>query len=529
MIESYNDAKFGRGLYWIKGGFSPSEHFIMSSHEEIHGITHRSTAYGTFLRYLRSYLPKSDPNYNPMILHYLTSRSRTSDEVMATFGSIVKANSGDQTKKAVPVILQAHPAYKIYYNIGMELVGTDENQISHLVLDAIIRFCWSSSKLPSCHQMSEDISSIKNLPNEVFPDYRLGIIRNSWSKSKLLELSNNITGSEKEFLVSISDKIAYMFQAPEGYLFITNPGFESQQNTSLLRLAGLQAKMEEILTIRLYESVVEMFSNTAISGMPHDELMSYIDENKSKERTGVDFPEILDLKSTKTKVVRVDQFSYYYKGILFALRREDFLNHFTLDKEDEPRLGDCVCFRTSMDYIPQDIGKEIIMKLYDTKNLNPKNSITSLIQRNDFLVLKASDFIRWRGFVEELFRKDLLFWLICDINPSDLIRQTRSIIPELQANWTQPIKALPEVGAMVACQIGNGGDLDGIVFPGSRITCNSIIASVLIKELGDSLRSINSIGPIGEILLARKKQGLFVTKYITTTFRYFSYHTGGEK
>jgi hypothetical protein len=530
--EAFQIAKFKAGAYLITGNLATVDHAVAAVHEDLHGIIRRSTPFGEILRVAEGKLAASTAETDVAFLHMLTGRGRTSEEVLATYGAVLSARSAGPEKPAALAAqksLLTNVGYGLYAKIGEELVGTELPAVASVALDAIIRFCWSACALPPIEAVAADLNVLRTVSPEAFPDRRLALLRKSWTTSKLQECISVLDDETRTLLTRKQPTARELFQVPDDAVFVLPPDAATEVNQLLLQLATAQAMALERSVTIVFDKLCAMYPDGPLSARSNEEVLRYLATSRllptGKAPTGFAFPEVLQLRAEPRKVRPIDaQEVPRGAAAAFVRLREAFEEQLQWLGGTRPpgRLTAYRAWAVALQTTAQD--QALPIRIMDTDVKDPEVLAHRILEGSNLVAIWASAYLSSPRIFANLFNRGAGVWLICDVQPDELLAATRSLIPELHAQWLAPAPERQNAGVLVAQQVGgSSGRLDGIAFPSSAIACQSQVLPAMHTVLGDSLRGVGPGPLLYEESHRRHAEAVFLARWLVETEMTFSF------
>jgi hypothetical protein len=526
--------KYVGGRYHVQVGLDPFEAGIVAAHEEAHGILRRSSAFGAILTTARRAVAATSGNRGPFLLHALASRSRTSEEVHATYQSFRTAASFPERHDTVREILQRHPSYRLYFDIGEELVGREPiAPLANAALDALLRFCWSARPLAAIKVPIRNLDDLRKIPSSAFPDTRLHSLRRTWEEEDLRQFMDAVMGEEQAKLRELFGKpfqelyhpFASALQSliPPGAAFIGTADFDRQLQQKSSSHVLFMASIEESLVQKGYAHLARKYAGTPLEALGPDELNSYVMKVRKAYRSSAEVPEVTLIRSRPTEVrIMAEPPSRTDWRLVFIRTRESFDQHFAVVGTELPARGRAVVYSVQA-APPEDLQADealpVQLEPADPRKL--ATAVRKLSGRLGLAVVFASVVAQapakiWPE-VESLHALGAHIWLVGDLAPRQCVRMARSRMPEARAFWYSP--SHPNVGGLIMPQVGNAGPLQGVVYMGSRVSMVGLVRGILIDELGDDFRGFGPTLHVYEESYRREKEGQFIARWLLATER----------
>jgi len=527
--EAFHIATFGAGALFITGSLTPADHAVAAVHEDLHGIIRRSTPFGAILRVVEGMLARSTAETDIAFLHMLSSRGRTSEEVLATYGTLLSAISAGPDKPAALAAQKAlvtNVGYSVYAKVGEELVGKERPAVAGVALDAIMRFCWSARALPPIEAVAADHNVLRKVSPEAFPDRRLALLRKSWSVAKLRECLSVLDRKTRRLLAAKRPTARELFRVPDKALFVLSPDVATEVSQLLTRLATAKAMAFERSVPIVFDKLCTMYPTGPLAASSNEEVRRYVATSKQlpagQARTGYGFPEVVQVRAERRKVRSVDAKQVPHGAAVFVRFREDFEKQLQwVGAKRLPRR--IAAYQVWLAALQTTAHTEALpIRVLDTDGDDPRLLARRILKGSRLIGIWASTYLASPQLFADLFRRDAGVWLICDVQPDALLESTRSLIPELRAEWFGPVNN-PGIGVMVAPQVGTAGPLDGIAFPGSTAVCNGQLLAVMYTVLGDSLRGVGPSVLLGEEAHRRQTEAALLARCLVETEQTFSF------
>jgi hypothetical protein len=496
--------KFVGGHYVVKADVDRMDAAITAAHEEAHGILRRSSAYGAILRTAEaSFAERSDGD--GFGLHALASRSRTSEEVHATYQSYRLARSYATGAPKVDSLLGQYPSYRMYYKIGHELVGGEPiPQFANAALDAIVRFCWSAAELDDVDIPVSALEALKRLPPAAFPDERLRRLRKAWNPHALGFLVDAMLGENPDALrrhfdkdpAQLADPVgeAIRKEIPDGALFLTSADFDVALNAERKHISLMTAMMQEQMVVRGYEALAERYRGTDLASMEPGDLRPYLERVDRSLRTLPEIPQVTILRTRPLCINAIQTNQGTSSEILFVRPSESFLAAF-----DTSALPFQISPGEVVLYIPEVslesvVGSTAPVDFQVAANAAADlDSLLGLLFRSRPMLvavfasaMKQASPEAWLS-LRTLARLDHRIWIVGDLPARECAQLVREWMPEMRGFWHAK-DGNPNVGALVVPQVGDAGVFEGMVLTGSRMNMVGLARSILTDELGDDFR-----------------------------------------
>jgi hypothetical protein len=531
MMEtvSFRVAAFGAGSYTIVGDLDGPAHALAAMHEDLHGIVRRSTVFGSILRIVQHTLATSAAEIDQAFLYQLASRGRTSEEVFATYGAFLDARGHSAVgAAAADRAIRENPGYAVYAAIGEELVGQQPLAVARVVLEGIVRFLWSSRDLPLIESVAADYTLLRAVRPQAFPDRRLAILRQTWTPAIAQACTDAIGQDAIALLTRRIPTPRELYQVPDDTMFILPPDAAAEANKVISQMVMAKAITAEELVGTVFDRLCDAFPTGPLATPRHEEVMAYATASKKlaqgQARTGSEFPEILVLRPDRQRVRSLHITQVPRKVALFVRRRTQFVEQLDLvdGRLPESEMVSYQAWGAALQVHEDAPESPLDIHVLDTPVESPAWA-ASVMRDNALLAIWASALLANPEPFFGLSRGRAGVWLICDVQPRELVRMTRELVPELRAEWIAPLRSRPAVGAIVAPQVGTAGAIDGIVFPGSATVCTGQLVMMLKSELGDNLRGVGSALLISEEGHRRHAESKFLADWLVRTERQLSF------
>lgn len=508
-------ASFVSGHYTINPDLSPREASIAALHEEAHGIIRRSTLYGLLLHRI---VPPGRETLSAVdgLAHKLFSLARTSEEVHATFSSLASAiwaGDIDASRRE----LAGAPEYQYYFDIGAKLTETFENlHVRTLVLEGIVRFCWSSRTLEALFGGAPTRERLAELPACAYPDRRLAVLRKQWPAilaeglaDKILERPEIAVFLGKSFS-ALHDPL-HAIRGEIGDAVVMDP--DGAIRGQFQKQALMAARLSEAATGFVADCLAEHYEGTDLSAATVRESFALIERARklpceAPNRMGL-IERVSNLAERRhIRLCDALEWRPAEQGRITGMRAPaSFERNFGLPAEAQwDRTVPFVIYATAQDPgsgaspgAEGSVGLDIA--LCPPGPEEPAERLRRWLPAPGIVSLWSSLLIDapalWAAQLPKFRASNHLPWVVVDRDPYAVLMKVRPLIEEVHGFLHQPVAKRPALGGlavstMVADEAHSSG-LRGLVFMGTVHTLQ-MIAMMLKKELGSDFRGMG--GPI---------------------------------
>jgi hypothetical protein len=540
-------ASFVNGYYRIRPNLSPAGAAVAASHEEAHGIIRRSTLYGFLLSAVLS-AEKKFASADNVLAQVLLSKGRTSEEIFATFYSItwgLWVGSEHGTAHLAERELAAHPEYTYYYQLGKDLAADFSSPLAKIVVvDGIVRFCWSSERLGQFLDRSSNWSDVLSLPSLAFPDKRMAALRADWFEPSGIRatIRERLSSMEKIIGGKSSSELHDPFhEFAKGGIFMSDndPEVIKKRNENAVWVAMLT----ETSAIAVADALCENYDSTPMSGRRTQDVHKFIIDNRKRSAASSSnafkqpwgIIEQVENLPKRHRARRVSKPGWIGGNELpmpiLGLRSwRSFSSNFELpdDLHNLRKPESDVLYLTAYSG-PLDAGDEeavLPIAIYPGPVANLSRLLDWIPPPAIMAVwtsLMLPDCERWISCFRALSRRNYRIWLVVDTEPQTVVRSTRSLLPEVNAFFDAPLRDRPNLGGLIVRGLeGVGADVvRGLIFMGLQNTVSYVVA-MLRRDLGDDFRGLNPIEII-ELSVLRGKEGIAIVNWLMANEHVFSY------
>jgi hypothetical protein len=538
-------AAFVDGTYRISPAVSGLSAAIAAVHEESHGIIRRSTLFGALLA--RAHKAVVEQRLAGIVEHGLLSRGRTSEEVLATFQALTEAAQGDGYADAAKAELASLPEYSYYFDIGAELTAeVDVPAAKLVVLEGVIRFCWSSCHLLNCLEGDDLCSTLNALPALAYPDQRLAHIRADWSPDVAMAIREALEEHDPYFAMLRGKSFSEVFnplhnvQLPEFSVFVDpEQRFDQLQHQMIM----VHAEHCERAAAFVADRLVDRYAGTPLAGVSSAEVWRRLESWLRSLRGPIDsvglaLIEIAENLPRRRKAylqTSVEWDKHTELPIVGVRFWQSFTANFDVgDVYPSPCVDNHEVFyairhrlvhsrphgpMATEERVPialhPDLGREASVPLAEWIPLPVIVAVwTSIILANP---------LDWNVKLHALANAGYKVWLVVDTEPQATVRLLRANVGEVNGFYHAPLADRKHMGGLVVrCLERPFAVLRGVVFPGRDHTLKSIV-TMLRRELHDDFRGFGQSIDLYQGSLEKRHEGIALVEWLMDYEYVFSY------
>ena len=549
QIKHSSVASFSGLHYRIRSDLPRSSAAIAAAHEEAHGIIRRSTLYGHLISEINS-VGAAHLDNNKRWAHVLLSRGRTSDEVYATFNSIMHATWAGGEAVAISE-LQGFPEYIYYYDIGKEFTSViDIPYFKILVLEGLIRFCWSSKKIHEFLETNEPWSAIQSLPGLAFPDDRMSHLRKDWLQNVQSEvwaalqqkfpLASFLRGKSHS---EVYDPLHSIKSSLPKDTMMIDTGWELNDIKHDIEFK-IEFISEQVINF-VADYLTNTYEGTPLAALHTAEIVAFIEDKRQKADGNwkphndlgiIEQVENLSKKHKPTIVPELNWKRNEERPIMGVRSWQSFTENFEVSEtlQKNRTLESEVVYATAYSLMPSAGQKtrgyvDLPLALYPDWEDERRPAITTWMSEQVIVAVWTSimliNLMDWLIHFHLLNDAGYKVWLVADTEPHAVIQSTRKLLPEVNAIYHAPHQSRPNVGGLVIRCLGdpllNSSCLHGIVFPGLSHTLDHILKMIRYL-LKDDFRGFNPL-EFSETSRARRYEGIALVEWLIANEHTFYY------
>ena len=552
IISATSIASFLDGTYHISSKLGRVDAAIAATHEEMHGIIRRSSFYGLLLSRAAAE-PVEDNLHFREWAHWISSRARTSEEVVATFAALSLAGwSGRDTAAGASLALKVYPEYNHYYQLGSALTRDIETPyFRSAVLEGLVRFCWCSEHIRKFSVNGEHLKDLVTLPSLAFPDNRLYYLRKHWIGSMSRELNCALKKRYRQFIETIKknypkiDDLKHdtMDHNPRLLFVHTANGAEAFAQMQYAIVLSMAVLNEQIVNF-VIDGLSRSFRGTDLASPRSRDIMRFLEAQSdptsngktlSNAIQGIGIIEVVVNRSHKRRVtlqIRPESTVWFGEPIVGLRSWDSLQSNFELSTTAMATHveGSCALYGFA---VPEPNTTEDAfckMGLKATFAEQAPSSARQLVHPPAVLAIWSALFIDniayWDQCIHTLAAERWSVWIICDIEPNRLIRMMMPMLSEANGLFYSGSRGHDELGFLIVRQLGpfdrRTKPVQGLIFPGLRHTLEMIVDKIQ-REMGDNFHGAGHGPDLHEESFIRRREGERLSEWLLFSELTFGY------